>query len=196
GRLGDLDDVTGTEAVRRDVDTLTVDQDVAVGHELAGLAARVRDAEAADYVVEPRVEAQQEHRAGGTLGAFGLYEEVMELPLAHVVVDAQLLLLAQTHTVIARLTTATLPVLARGVRMCLHVALNLWCLHQVGALTAAKLDYRSSVSTHVSPSPCSMAGPEPKSYGRLRLRGRQPLCGVGVSSMIVRTFTPVAWIER
>src|SRR5690554_2906757 len=44
-RRGDLDLVAGTQAVRRDVDALAVDEDVAVGDELARLAARVGDAE-------------------------------------------------------------------------------------------------------------------------------------------------------
>src|SRR5690606_23704900 len=116
----------------------------------------------------------------------GLVEEVLELLLAHVVVDTQLLLLAQADPVVAGLTATALAVLARRVRVRLHVALDLGCLHQVHALAAAKLDDRSSVATHLSPIP----------YGRLRFRGRQPLCGVGVSSMIVRTLTPVAWMDR
>src|SRR5690606_1555257 len=135
---------------------------------------------------QPRLQELQEDGAGRALGLGGLLEEVVELLLAHVVVDAQLLLLAQAHPVVARLAAPALAVLAGRVGVGLHVALNLRRLDEVHAFAAAELDYRSSVATHVSPS---------APYGRLRLRGRQPLCGDGVSSMIVRTFTPVAWID-
>src|SRR5690554_1881285 len=183
---GDLDLVAGAEAVGRDVHALAVDEDVAVGDELARLTAGVSDPQAVDDVVQPRLQELQEDRAGRALGLGGLLEEVVELLLAHVVVDAQLLLLAQAHPVVARLAATALAVLAGRVGVGLHVALNLRRLDEVHAFAAAELDYRSSVATHVSPS---------APYGRLRLRGRQPLCGDGVSSMIVRTFTPVAWID-
>src|SRR5690606_22934459 len=114
--------------------------------------------------------------------------------------DAQLLLLAQTHTVVARLPATALAVLAWWVRVCFHQTLYLRRLRKVHAFTAAELDDRSSISTHVSPSPfvgppCTGQNSLSLTQGRLRLRGRQPLCGVGVSSMMVRTLTPVAWID-
>src|SRR5690554_4521309 len=159
---GDLDLVAGAQAVGRDVHALAVDEDVAVGDELARLTAGVSDPQAVDDVVQPRLQELQEDRAGRALGLGGLLEEVVELLLAHVVVDAQLLLLAQAHPVVARLAATALAVLAGRVGVGLHVALNLRRLDEVHALAAAKLDYRSSVATHVSPlsltGACACAG--------------------------------------
>src|SRR5690606_28819973 len=144
---GDLDLVARLEAVRRDVDPLAVHEDVAVRDELPGLAPGVADAEPVDHVVEPGFEELQEHGTRRALGLGGLVEQVAELLLAHVVVDAQLLLLAQAHPVVARLAATALAVLAGRVRVSLHVALNLGRLDEVHALTAAELDDWSSVAT-------------------------------------------------
>src|SRR5690606_34750952 len=154
------------EAVRRDVDAFTVDGDVAVRDELTSLAPGVGDAETVHDVVEPRFQELQEHGTRGSFGLGGLGEQVVELLLAHVVEDAQLLLLTQTHTVIAGLAPTALAVLARRVRMRFHQTLNLRRFRQVDAFTAAELDYRPSISTHVSPSPS--AG---QNLRTLRLRG-------------------------
>src|SRR5690606_40115077 len=94
----------------------------------------------------------EEHGARRALGLGGLLEQVPELLLAHVVVDAQLLLLAQAHPVVAGLAATALAVLPWRVRVSLHVALDLRRLDEVHALAAAELDYRSSVATHVSPT--------------------------------------------
>src|SRR5690606_11252521 len=56
-----FDHVARLEPVRRDVDALAVDEDVAVRHELASLAPRVADTETVHDVVEPRLEELQEH---------------------------------------------------------------------------------------------------------------------------------------
>src|SRR5690606_13003687 len=107
-----FDHVARLEPVRRDVDALAVDEDVAMRHELASLAPGVADTETVHDVVEPRLEELQEHGARRSFGLSGFLEQVVELLLAHVVVDAELLLLAQTHPVVARLAAATLAVLA------------------------------------------------------------------------------------
>src|SRR5690606_38896227 len=82
GGLGDLDLVAGAKPVGRDVHPLAVHEDVPVSDQLPGLAARVRDAEAVDDVVEARLEQLQEHGTRRAFGLGGLVEEVLELLLA------------------------------------------------------------------------------------------------------------------
>ena len=83
-----------------------------MAHELAGLSARGREAEAVDDVVEPGLEDAQEVLAGDAALPARLGVVGAELRLEQAVVAARLLLLAQLQPVLA-LLLASAPVLAR-----------------------------------------------------------------------------------
>src|SRR5690606_23894443 len=113
-RLGpDLDDVVLLHAVGRDVDALAVDQEVTVGHQLAGLAAGAGQTGAVDDVVQTRLEDGQQVRAGPTGAAGRLLVVAAELLLHDAVGEAGLLLLLQLGEVLLLLDPAT-AVLTRG----------------------------------------------------------------------------------
>src|SRR5690606_12981540 len=97
-----------------DVEPAAVDLDVAVYHELAGLAPGRGQPEAEDDVVEARLEGLKERLPGGAVAApAGPGDEAAHLALAHAVGDFQLLGLAQLAPVDALGAAAAGAVLAR-----------------------------------------------------------------------------------
>src|SRR5690606_33521653 len=116
----DLDDVARGELVARDVRDAVVDHHVAVVDQLAGLAARPREAEAVDDVVEAGLEELEEVLAGDALLAGRLLEEVLELPLQQAVGVLRLLLLLELDGVLALLPAAGVAVLAGAVGFALE----------------------------------------------------------------------------
>src|SRR5262249_23550875 len=105
------DDVPFLDRVRRDVDFLAVDEEVAVTHQLARLRPRRREAEAVDDVVEPPLEELQQRDAGDAARAFGGLEVPAELILEDAVDALHLLLLAQLKAVAGELRFPRLAVL-------------------------------------------------------------------------------------
>src|SRR5918995_5956409 len=95
------DDVTLANTSGRDVDTLAVDADQAVVHELTGLRPRRRPPSAEHDVVEPGLEHDQQVEAGVALMAQRLLVGLAELALEHSVDRLRLLLLLQLGEVLA-----------------------------------------------------------------------------------------------
>src|SRR6478735_7099442 len=154
--LAHLDDVVVAHAERRDVDLVTVDQDVAVAHDLAGHVAALGEAGAVDDVVQPGLEDAQQVLAGLALLAVGLVVVTAELLLQHAVDPGALLLLPHLQEVLAVLgPTAT--VLTRGVGTDLDRALRGLALgtleEQLHLLAAAALAVRTCVPSHGSNPP-------------------------------------------
>ena len=104
----DLDDVAGTHQIARDVELLAVDENVAVGAHLTGLSAARGEPEAGDDVVETSFQEGHQGVAGIARAAAGQLEILAELALEDPVVALDLLLLAQTDRVFARLAPAEL----------------------------------------------------------------------------------------
>src|SRR6478735_176613 len=95
-RLGtDLDDVVLRDAVGRHVDAVAVDQEVTVGHQLAGGATGARQAGAVDDVVQAGLEDLQQGLAGLARAAGRLGVVTTELLLHDAVGEAGLLLLLE-----------------------------------------------------------------------------------------------------
>ena len=92
--LAHRDDVVLLDPVRRDVDPLAVDHEVAVRRRAGGPAAGPGEAGAVDDVVEPGLEDLQQV-VTGLAGAVGLLVVPAELLLQHAVGEAGLLLLLQ-----------------------------------------------------------------------------------------------------
>src|SRR3954453_14877671 len=184
------DDVAVADLVARDVDATAVDRPVAMADELAGLPARAGEAEADEDVVEAPLEQRQQVLARDAGLRRRLLVVVPELLLEHAVVAAGLLLLAQLHAVLALLLAAA-AVVAGRVRAALDAALvgeaALPLEEELLPLTTALLALRGGISSH-----WSFEDPQT----RRRLRGRQPLCACGVTSLTLVTSRPAACSER
>src|SRR4051812_28242460 len=184
----DGDDVAVAHLVAGDVDPAAVDRPVAVADELARLAARGREAEADEHVVEAGLEQHEQVLARDPGLARGTLVVVAELLLEHAVVAPRLLLLTQLHPVLG-LLLAPATVVARRVRAPLDAALvgeaALALEEELLPLPAALLALGSCISSHrLLPQT------------RRRLRGRQPLCACGVTSLTPVTSRPAAWSDR
>src|SRR5688572_23515951 len=118
----DGDDIALAHLVARDVHAAAVDGPVAVADELARLAARAREAEADEDVVQARLKDRQQVLAGDALLARGLGVVDPKLLFEYAVVASRLLLLAQLDAVLG-LLLASAPVVARRVRTTLDAAL-------------------------------------------------------------------------
>ena len=125
------------------------------------------------HVVEAQLEHPQQVLAGDALLAARDRVDVAELLLEHAVDAAGLLLLAQLEQVLA-LADAAPAVLARRVRLALDRALHGVALgaleEQLHPLAAAEPADGSGVPRH--------------RQTLRRLGGRQPLCGIGVTSLM------------
>src|SRR5271167_2792625 len=124
---------------------------MAVTDELARLAARGREAQPHQHVVQPALEQREQVLAGDPRLPGRLFVVAVELALQHTVVAARLLLLAQLHAILA-LFHAPPPVLARRVGATLHPALvgqaSLALEEQLLSLPAALLALWACVSCH------------------------------------------------
>src|SRR5439155_24739729 len=142
--------VTGLHREARGLRLAAVHGDVAVGHELPRLRARLRETGAVDGVVETRLEVDEERlaRRAGHLG--GAVERVLHLALEHAVHAPRLLLLAKLEREVAHLATALL-VHARWRRALLERALREALLaleEKLHALAAADPADRACVAGH------------------------------------------------
>ena len=110
--------------------------------------------------------------------------EVAELLLEHAVDAARLLLLTKLEQVLA-LTDATAAVQTRRVRPALDRAPHRVALgalqEELHALAPAEPAHGTGVTSHQT---------------LRRLGGRQPLCGMGVTSLMPTTSMPAFWMDR
>src|SRR5207302_11036265 len=97
--------------------------DVAVGHELPRLRARLGEAGAVDGVVETRLEVDEKRLARGARHFGGAVERVLHLALEHAVHPTSFLLLAKLEREVTHLAAALL-VHARRRRSLLERALG------------------------------------------------------------------------
>src|SRR4051812_8220683 len=95
--------IAGLHLEARDVDLAGVDPEVAVPDQLAGLGARVGEAEPEDHVVEALLEELEQVLAGLALGGAGVVVVAAELPLEQAVEALDLLLLTELHAVLGEL---------------------------------------------------------------------------------------------
>src|SRR5262249_36880396 len=171
---------------------------------LAGLGRAGPPAGPVGHVVEPQLEHAQEvlSRDPGLVG--GLLVEVDELLLEHAVDAAGLLLLAELGEVLGSLADAVAPVLTRWVGPALDRALHRVALgpleEQLHLLPAAQAADGAGVSGDwlgcSPPSPRRGRSGLGGGHPRRRFLGRQPLWGMGVTSLMPDTSMPVLVRER
>ena len=104
--LGNVDDVVGLDAVRRDVHLLAVDEEVSVHRELAGLAAGGSETCAVHDVVETRLEDLQQRVTGLAGVTIRFLVVTAELLLEDAVGETRLLLLLELQRVLGILGAA------------------------------------------------------------------------------------------
>src|SRR5688500_15769379 len=196
------DDVPRLDREGRDVDLAAVHREVPVPYQLARLGARRRQSEAVGDVVEPALEQLQERLAGDAARPLRLLEVAAELILQHPVDALDLLLLTQLHAVAGELLLPRLAVLTRGEVALLDRALlgvaALPLEEQLHALAAAQAADGSDVTSHLIQS-SQLYLPERLGvvpHTRRRFVGRQPLCGIGVTSRIDFTSMPIVCSAR
>src|SRR5262249_49788856 len=110
----DADLISDLDLVRRNVDFLSVDADVAVERELTRLRLGAGEAGAVDNVVETALEHDDQVLARRSLDADSLFKVRAELTLKQAVGALHLLLLAQLQAVAGDLGTTRLAVLTRN----------------------------------------------------------------------------------
>ena len=151
-----LDDVSGRNAVGRDVHLLAVHGEVTVSDQLTSHVAGLGEASAEHDVVEAGLEDLEQVLTSLARLALGFLEVVRELLLEHSVHTGRLLLLTQLQQVLAVLRAPT-AVLARRVGPLLEGALRRIALgaleEQLHLLAAAPLAVGVCITRHVYLSP-------------------------------------------
>src|SRR5690606_5385579 len=151
-RLLHLHDIARANEVRRDVDLLAVDREVAMANELTRLGVIAREAHTVDDVVEATLEELDQRVTGDA----GLLERLVvvaaELALRDAVDALDLLLLAQLLAVVRALAATVLAVLPRRVRTTLVAALvrvaTLSLEEELHVFTPAEPTNCNSVTSH------------------------------------------------
>src|SRR6266496_3751993 len=184
----DLDDLAHPDDVGGNGHLAPADLDVAVSDHLAALASGGRHAQPEHHVVQSPLQQLQQVLAGDPFLGLGPGEVAPELRFEHAVDPLGFLLFPQLHAV-GRGLAAAESVLPRRVIAALDGAL----LGEAARALEKELDplapalpaHRDVISRHrVSP------------YTRRRLGGRQPLCGIGVTSRMAVISSPTACSDR
>ena len=180
GLLANCNYVARLNLEGRDVDALAVYGEVTVVNELASFAAGVAEAHAEYYVVKAALKLLEQDLTGDALLALSLLVVMMELLLENAVDKLYLLLLVELHAVL-RLLAASLLGLALG-------RLGVTKYRRGKTKRLATLENGLGILSHLLVSSFY--------YTRRRFGGRQPLCGIGVTSLIMVTSRPAACSAR
>src|SRR2546421_7329503 len=192
------------DEVGRDVDLFSVHADVPVQHKLPRLRTRGGQTRSPHHVVQAAFEHDDEVLTGRAFGACGLLKIIAELPLQQPVSALDLLLLAQLQAVSSDLRTPRLPMLPRHEVALLNGAL----LRKASqALQKQFLPFPAAQAADCISVSCQLLFSLPKTLGifshgrqshqtRRRFGGRQPLCGIGVTSRITTMCSPAAASAR
>ena len=162
---------------------------MSVINELAGSGTGLGEAEKIDNAVETGLEELEEAFAGDAAFALGVFEDAAELTLQQAVDITKLLLFVKADRVLREFAAELRAVLARRIRT---LFVSLGGAEDRLAKTAADSGGRSGVTSHGKTWYLKWLDLEWAYYTRRRLRGRQPLCGTGVTSMIETISRPIA----
>src|SRR6266496_3308669 len=184
----DLDDLAHPDDVGGNGHLAPADLDVAVSDHLAALASGGRHAQPEHHVVQSPLQQLQQVLAGDPFLGLGPGEVAPELRLEHAVDPLGLLLFPQLHAV-GRGLAAAESVLPRRVVAALDGAL----LGEAARALEKELDpLAPALPAHRDVISCHRVSP----YTRRRLGGRQPLCGIGVTSRMAVISSPTACSDR
>ena len=178
----DLDHVTGLDLVGRNVDLLAIDGEVSVAHQLTSVAAGLSKAQAEHDVVQTALHDLEQVLTGLAGASLSTQVSIVELLLQNAVDKLDLLLLLQLRCVL-RLLLADIAVgVAGGILLCIAHD------RRRNAQGLATLCDRLRILCHNSVSSFDQT--------RRRFGGRQPLWGMGVTSLMRVTSRPVACSAR
>src|SRR6266545_1461328 len=184
----ELDDLAHPDDVGGNGHLAPADLDVAVSDHLAALASGGRHAQPEHHVVQSPLQQLQQVLAGDPFLGLGPGEVAPELRLEHAVDPLGLPLFPQLHAV-GRGLAAAESVLPRRVVAALDGAL----LGEAARALEKELDpLAPSLPAHRDVISCHRVSP----YTRRRLGGRQPLCGIGVTSRMAVISSPTACSDR
>ncbi|MNE31207.1 hypothetical protein D3C80_1247590 [compost metagenome] len=163
--------------VGRNVYSLAVDADRFVRNQLTGFSASSAVAHTVDDVVQTAFEQLQQVLTSSAFLAGRFFVITAELTLEHTVDTTNFLLLTQLGAVVG-LTATALTVNTWG---CFDVALRFQGAdaafqEQISAFTTRQFAFGTNVTSHFSLSP---------DYTRRFFEGRHPLCGMGVTSVML-----------
>ena len=176
--LTDFDHVTGLDLIRRNVDLLAVDGEVSVAHQLASVAAGLSEAQTEHDVVQTALHDLQQVLTGLAGASLSTQVSIVELLLQNAVDKLDLLLLLQLRCVLRLLLAHVAIGVAGGILLCIAHD------RRRNAQGLATLCDRLRILCHNSISSFDQT--------RRRFGGRQPLWGMGVTSLIRVTSRPVA----
>ena len=176
--LTDLDHVTGLDLVRGDVDLLAIDGKVSVAHQLAGVAAGLSKAQAEHDVVQAALHELEQVLTGLAGHRLSTQVSIVELLFQNAVDELDLLLFLQLRSVLRLLLAHVAIGVAGGILLCIAHD------RRRNAQGLATLCDRLRILCHNSISSFDQT--------RRRFGGRQPLWGMGVTSLIRVTSRPVA----
>src|SRR5690606_22523639 len=155
-----------------------VDGDAAMADELPGRGPGQREAHAVDDVVQAGLEQLQEDLAGVAALGSRLLVVIAELPLEQAVDTLDLLLLTQLVGVVGQLAATRGGAVLAG--LLLQLALRIKrprrrLQAEVGTFAAGELALGTNVTSH------GCSAPQTRRF----FGGRHPLCGIGVTSMML-----------
>ena len=164
---------------------------MSVQNQLARFLVRRCKAHSVNDIVQTSLKQADQVLARHAFLAVSLFKVVDELLLQHAVVSSGLLLLAKLHSVLSDFLVCC-AVLTRNRASAVQCALAggaaVALQKELGAFSAAQSAYRSCISCH---NVCTS-----RNYTRLRLGGLQPLCGIGVTSLIRVIWSPTVSSAR
>src|SRR5688572_1062920 len=194
------DHVARLHRERRDVHLAAVHREVTVANQLARLGARGRQAQTVGDVVEPALQQLQQRLAGDPAGPLGLLEVAAELVLEDAVDTLDLLLLAKLHAVAGQLLLPRLAMLPGSeVALLDRAFLGIAALslqEELHAFAAAQAADTSDITSHSITLESTNSPTDAPAQTRRRFVGRQPLCGIGVTSRMDFTSIPIVCSAR
>ena len=140
-------------------------------------------AHSVNYVVEAALEQRKQILTGDALGTVSLYEVALKLLLLNAVVSLSSLLLAKLHAVFSLFLSCGTVLTGSGrtaVKCALTCGAALTLKKELLTLPAAESASRSCISCHF----IILLQITTVDQTRLLLGGLQPLCGIGVTSLI------------
>ncbi len=170
-------DITGLHLEGRNVHGLAINTDCLMGNQLTRLGTSRAEAHAVNHVIQTALQQLQQVLASSAFTAGGFLVVAAELTLEHAVDATNFLLFAQLSTVIGQASTTLAVYTRRGFDVALGFERAYTTLQkEIGAFTTRQFALGTNITSHFSLSP---------DYTRRFFGGRHPLCGIGVTSVML-----------
>jgi hypothetical protein len=159
--LSDLNDITHTSQVRRDINPFSIYNDMIMTNQLPSGLARSSETEPKNDIIEPPLQQTQQVFTTDARYARCFFVIAPKLAFANPVKPGELLFCSKLDTIIGLFTTHPLTMLAWGITPAFKGAFlqitTLALQKKLGAFSAAKAAVGTSMPTHLSLSPLDSA---------------------------------------